>query len=179
MTFSVSSVEMYAPWSRIGSLLPGGRNSMSPLPSSASAPFWSRMVRLSTFDATRNAIRLGKFALMRPVITFTDGRCVARIRWMPMARAFCASMRERRLHLPLHRHHQVRQLVDHDDDEREHALRVRLVLGRLGGGVSGASALIVGQRDACGRAGCRSGFPSSTLRLKSARLRAPLAWSSS
>ena len=64
---------------------------MSPLPSSASAPFWSRMVRLSTLDATRNAIRLGKLALIRPVITFTDGRCVARIRWMPMARAFCAS----------------------------------------------------------------------------------------
>ena len=57
----------------MGSLFPGGRNSMSPLPSSASAPFWSRIVRLSTLDATRNAIRLGKFALMRPVITFTDG----------------------------------------------------------------------------------------------------------
>ena len=65
---------------------------MSPLPSSASAPFWSRMVRLSTLDATRNAIRLGKFALMRPVITFTDGRWVARIRWMPIARAFWASI---------------------------------------------------------------------------------------
>jgi hypothetical protein len=38
------------------------------------------IVRLSTFDATRNAMRLGKFALMRPVITFTLGRCVARIR---------------------------------------------------------------------------------------------------
>ncbi len=65
---------------------------MSPLPSSASAPFWSRIVRLSTFDATRNAIRLGKFALMRPVMTFTDGRWVARIRWIPIARAFCASI---------------------------------------------------------------------------------------
>ena len=101
---------------------------MSPLPSSASAPFWSRMVRLSTFDATRNAIRLGKLALMRPVITFTDGRWVARIRWMPMARAFCASMRERRLDLALHRHHQVGELVDDDHDERQHALGVDLVL---------------------------------------------------
>jgi hypothetical protein len=64
---------------------------MSPLPSSASAPFWSRMVRLSTLEETRKAMRLGKFALISPVITFTDGRCVARIRWMPMARAFCAS----------------------------------------------------------------------------------------
>ena len=91
MIFSLSSVEMYAPWSRIGSLLPGSRNSMSPLPSSASEPFWSRMVRLSTLDATRNAIRLGKLALMRPVMTFTEGRWVARIRCNPTARAFCAS----------------------------------------------------------------------------------------
>ena len=28
---------------------------------------------------------------MRPVMTSTDGRCVARIRWMPTARAICAS----------------------------------------------------------------------------------------
>ncbi len=63
---------------------------MSPLPRSASAPFWSRMVRESIFDDTRKAIRLGKLALIRPVITLTDGRWVARIRWMPMARAFCA-----------------------------------------------------------------------------------------
>ena len=52
----------------------------------------SRMVRESICDATRNAMRLGKFALMSPVITFTDGRCVARIKWMPIARAFCANI---------------------------------------------------------------------------------------
>ena len=46
------------------------------------------------------------------------------------------------------------------------------------GGVSGASALIV-TSVGLGRDGCRSGLPSSTLRLKSARLRAPFAWSSS
>ena len=49
------------------------------------------MVRLSTLEATRNAIRLGKLALISPVITFTEGRWVARMRWMPIARAFCAS----------------------------------------------------------------------------------------
>ena len=27
---------------------------------------------------------------MSPVITSTDGRCVARIKWIPEARAFCA-----------------------------------------------------------------------------------------
>ena len=76
---------------RWGSDLPGGMKSMSPLPNNASAPMPSMIVRLSTWDATRNAIRLGKFALMRPVMTFTLGRCVARMMWMPIARAFCAS----------------------------------------------------------------------------------------
>jgi hypothetical protein len=35
------------------------------------------MVRESTLVATRNEIRAGKFALINPVITSTDGRCVA------------------------------------------------------------------------------------------------------
>ena len=69
----------------------GGMNSMSPRPSSCSAPLPSRMVRESIFDCTRNEIREGRFALMRPVMTSTDGRCVARIRWMPTARAIWAS----------------------------------------------------------------------------------------
>jgi hypothetical protein len=63
---------------------------MSPIPSSDSAPIWSRIVRESIFDDTWNAMRVGMFALISPVITSTDGRCVARIRWMPAARAFCA-----------------------------------------------------------------------------------------
>ncbi len=40
---------------------------------------------------TWKLIRVGKFALMVPVITSTDGRCVAMIRWMPAARAIWAS----------------------------------------------------------------------------------------
>ena len=36
-------------------------------------------------------MRAGRFALISPVTTSTDGRCVARIRWMPTARAICAS----------------------------------------------------------------------------------------
>ncbi|GJE15283.1 hypothetical protein FOHLNKBM_6366 [Methylobacterium longum] len=39
---------------------------------------------------TWKLIRVGKFALIVPVITSTDGRCVAMIRWMPAARAICA-----------------------------------------------------------------------------------------
>ena len=64
---------------------------MSPWPSSASAPIWSRMVRLSILLDTWNDRRVGMLALMRPVITSTLGRWVARIRWMQAARAFCAS----------------------------------------------------------------------------------------
>ena len=39
-----------------------------------------RIVLESTPEDTENAIRDGIFALIRPVITFTDGRCVAMIR---------------------------------------------------------------------------------------------------
>ena len=48
------------------------------------------MVLESTFDDTWKAMRLGMFALISPVITSTEGRWVARMRWMPAARAFCA-----------------------------------------------------------------------------------------
>ncbi|MCY1235718.1 hypothetical protein D9M72_483460 [compost metagenome] len=60
------------------------------MPSSASAPCWSRMVRESILLLTWNAIRVGTLALIRPVITSTDGRCVASTRCRPAARAFCA-----------------------------------------------------------------------------------------
>jgi hypothetical protein len=63
---------------------------MSPWPSRLSAPDESRITRLSVWLETANAIRDGTFALIIPVITSTDGRCVARTRWMPTARDFCA-----------------------------------------------------------------------------------------
>jgi hypothetical protein len=49
------------------------------LAKSCSAPISPKIVRLSIFDVTWNEIRVGKFALIVPVITSTDGRCVARI----------------------------------------------------------------------------------------------------
>ena len=64
---------------------------MSPRPSNFSAPALSRIVRESTCEETPKAIRDGIFALMTPVMTSTDGRCVAIIKWMPAARAICAS----------------------------------------------------------------------------------------
>ena len=44
---------------------------MSPLPINRSAPGWSKMTRLSASEETENAIRLGTFALMTPVMTLT------------------------------------------------------------------------------------------------------------
>ena len=48
------------------------------------------MVRLSILLVTWKEMRVGKLALMVPVITSTDGRWVAAIRWMPAARAIWA-----------------------------------------------------------------------------------------
>jgi len=67
--------------------LPGGKNSISPLPSSLSAPIISRITRESTLEDTWKAMRAGKLALMMPVITLMEGLWVARMRWMPTARA--------------------------------------------------------------------------------------------
>ena len=63
---------------------------MSPWPMSFSAPAWSRITRESARLLTENASRLGMLALITPVITSTDGRCVAMTKWMPTARAICA-----------------------------------------------------------------------------------------
>ena len=75
-------------WRRASELVPGLRNSMSPCPSRTSAPFWSRTMRLSCRLATRKLTRQGMFDLIRPVTTLTEGRCVARMRCIPDARAF-------------------------------------------------------------------------------------------
>ncbi len=54
---------------------------------SFSAPGWSRITRLSASDEVAKASREGTFALISPVTTSTEGRCVASTRWMPAARA--------------------------------------------------------------------------------------------
>ena len=76
-TSETSLSETNAPCTRIGFGAPCGWNSISPFPRSFSAPFISRIVRESVPEVTENAIRLGIFALIRPVMTFTDGRWVA------------------------------------------------------------------------------------------------------
>ena len=65
---------------------------MSPCPSRLSAPAVSRITRESVWLETAKAIRDGTFALIIPVITSTEGRCVASTRWIPTARDFCASL---------------------------------------------------------------------------------------
>ena len=50
---------------------------MSPLPIRCSAPTVSRITRESVDEATAKEARAGKLALIRPVITSVDGRCVA------------------------------------------------------------------------------------------------------
>ena len=67
-----------------------GRKSMSPLPSSDSAPFWSRITRESVWEDTAKAIRAGTLVLIMPVMMSTLGRWVARTRWIPTARDFWA-----------------------------------------------------------------------------------------
>src|SRR6185437_6437391 len=91
---------------------------MSPWPSSCSAPCSPRMVRESIFEVTWKEMRVGKFALIVPVMTSTDGRCVARMTWMPADRAIDVLAGD---------HHQVGHLVDDDDDEGQR-LQVELFL---------------------------------------------------
>src|SRR5436190_1894884 len=52
-------------------LEPTGENSRSPLPSSDSAPFWSRITRESVWLETAKAVRDRPLALIMPVLTST------------------------------------------------------------------------------------------------------------
>ena len=88
---AISLSEMNTPCARIGFARSGRSTSMSPRPRSFSAPVISKIVRESTADAMAKAIRAGMFALMSPVMTSTDGRWVPRTRWIPVARASCAT----------------------------------------------------------------------------------------
>ena len=82
----------------------------------SSAPGESSTVRESTLEAIANAIRDGTFALMRPVTTFTDGRWVARTRWMPDRARLLRDLDDRVLDLATLAHDQVGELVDDQHD---------------------------------------------------------------
>ena len=70
-------------------------------------------------EDTAKARRAGMLALMTPVMTLTDGRWVAMTRWMPTARAIWGDAADRLLDVAGRHHHQVVELVDHDEDERQ------------------------------------------------------------
>ena len=91
-TFSTSASGVHADWILMRELEAGGLKSMSPLPKRPSAPLVPKIVMESMYEPTWKAIRVGKLALIIPVMTFVLGLCVARTRWMPTARAFAASM---------------------------------------------------------------------------------------
>ena len=57
-----------------------------------SAPFSSKIVLESILVATWKAILAGKLAFITPVITSTDGLCVATIKWIPTALASWANL---------------------------------------------------------------------------------------
>jgi hypothetical protein len=61
----------------------------------------------------------GMLALMRPVITSTDGRCVARIEMDAGGARLLRQPRDQLLDLLADDHHQVGELVDDDDDVRQ------------------------------------------------------------
>ena len=80
-----------------------------------SAPGWSRTTRESASWLVANAMREGTLALMSPVTTSTEGRWVARTRWILAARASCGDAHDRLLDVARGDHHQVGELVDDDE----------------------------------------------------------------
>ena len=80
-----------APCTRVGRPVPG-RAGRACRPARAATPRPSGRGSCASRPGSTpgTTMRAGMLALMSPVITSTDGRCVARIRCMPAARAFCA-----------------------------------------------------------------------------------------
>ena len=93
------------------------------MPTSFSAPGWSRITRESVRLDTANAIRAGMLALITPVITFTLGRWVATIEVDADGPGLLGDAGDRVLDVAGGHHHQVVELVDDDDDERQALVR--------------------------------------------------------
>ena len=96
--------------------VPTGENSMSPWPSSDSAPFWSRITRESVCEETENAIRLGTLALIMPVMTSTRGRLRGEHEVDADRARLLGEADDRVLDVGGRDHHQVGELVDHAQD---------------------------------------------------------------
>ena len=105
--------------------VPTGENSMSPWPSSDSAPFWSRITRESVCEETENAIRLGTLALIMPVMTSTRGRLRGEHEVDADRARLLGEADDRVLDVGGRDHHQVGELVDHAQDVGQRLLAAR------------------------------------------------------
>ena len=96
--------------------LPTGLNSMSPCPSSDSAPFWSRITRESVCEETAKAIRDGHVGLDHAG-DHVHARALGREHEVDPDRArLLGEADDRVLDVGGRDHHQVRELVDHAQD---------------------------------------------------------------
>ena len=101
---------------------------MSPLPSSCSAPLPSRIVLESIFDETRNEMRAGRFALIKPGDD-VDRRPLGGENQVDADRPrHLRQPRDRLFDLVAGNHHQVGELVDQHDDRRQRADLVAVVV---------------------------------------------------
>ena len=73
-TLSISESDKNAPCSLTGLESSDVMNNISPLPSNFSAPLVSNIVLESIKETTEKAILAGTLALIRPVMTLTEGR---------------------------------------------------------------------------------------------------------
>ena len=92
---------------------------MSPCPKSCSAPISPKIVRLSIFEVTWNEIRVGKFALIVPVITSTRWALRRQDHVDAGGAGHLGQALDRALDLLAGHHHQVRHLVDDHHDVRQ------------------------------------------------------------
>ena len=89
-TSLISPSVTQAPWIRSSLGFEAVTTNISPKPISFSAPDWSSMTLESVVEATEKASLDGIFAFMTPVITSTEGLCVATTKWIPIALAIWA-----------------------------------------------------------------------------------------
>ena len=126
------------------------------------------MVRLSIFEVTWKEMRVGKFALMVPVMTSTDGRCVAMIDVDAGGARHLGEALDGAFDVLAGDHHQVGHLVDDDDDVGQRLEVHDLVLvDRLAG--LAVEAGLHGAGDDLALAPCAS----ATRALKPSMLRTP------
>ena len=102
---------------------PTGEKSMSPWPSSVSAPLWSRITRESVCEDTAKAIRDGTLALIMPGDD-VHARALGGEHEVDADRArLLGDADDRVLDVGRRDHHQVGELVDHAQDVGQRAPR--------------------------------------------------------